>query len=103
MGVRQLEAGDWEPPACAASANDDLFSLKPKPELAFDGVFVDEARNASVLVHRHSQRIDLRAQRRMRAHVVDYLAYARKQPGIIQHRLADFDAVLAELSSFSLD
>ena len=27
--LRQLEAGDWEPPAHAASANDDLFSLKP--------------------------------------------------------------------------
>ena len=45
--------------------------LKPKPALAFDGVFVDEARNASVLVDRHSQRIDLRTKRRMRAHVVD--------------------------------
>ena len=29
MGTCELEAGDWEPPAHTASANDDLFSLKP--------------------------------------------------------------------------
>jgi hypothetical protein len=101
MDIRELEARNRESAACAAGANNDLFSLKPKPALAFDGVFVDEARNASVLVDRHSQRIDLRTQRRMRAHVVDDLAHARKQQGIIQHRLADTDAVLTQLSSFA--
>jgi hypothetical protein len=37
----------------------------------------------------------------MRAHVVDDLAHAHKQPGIIQHRLADIDAVLTQLPSFA--
>ena len=37
----------------------------------------------------------------MRAHIVDDLAHAREQPGIVQHRLAHGDAVLTELASFS--
>jgi hypothetical protein len=82
-------------------ANNDFFSLKPKPTLAFDGMFVDEASNASVLVDRHSQRIDLRTKRRMRAHIVDDLAHTRKQPGVIQHRLPDIDAVLTQLPSLA--
>jgi hypothetical protein len=61
MGIRQLEAGDWKPPAHAASANDDLFSLKSQPALGLDGVFVGETRNARVLMDSHPQRIDLRA------------------------------------------
>jgi hypothetical protein len=38
MGTCQLEARDWEPPAYATSANDDLFSLKPQAAFSFDGV-----------------------------------------------------------------
>jgi hypothetical protein len=37
----------------------------------------------------------------MRAHIVDDLARAREQPGVLQHRLAHSDAVLTELASFS--
>ena len=37
----------------------------------------------------------------MRAHVVDDLAHAREQPGIVQHRLAHRDAVPTELAGFS--
>ena len=33
-----------EPPAHAARASDDLFRLKPRPALGFDGVLVGEAR-----------------------------------------------------------
>ena len=64
-------------------------------------MLVGEARNAGVLVDGHSQGIDLLAQGRMRTHIVDDLAHARKQPGIIQHRLAHADAVLTQLSSFA--
>ena len=67
VGIRQLEAGDREPPADAARANDDLFSLQPQPAFGFDGVLVGETRNASVLVDGHSQGIDLLAQGRMSA------------------------------------
>jgi hypothetical protein len=94
MVIRQFRAAHWELPAYAASANDDLFSLKPQTAFGFYGVLVGEARNAGVLVDGHSQRIDLRAQGRMRSHIVDDLAYARKQPGIIQHGLAHAYAVL---------
>ena len=101
MGARQLEAGDGESPAHAARADDDLFSLKPQPALGFDGVRIGEARGAGVLVDGHSQGIDLAAQGRMRTHIVDDLAHAREQPGIIEHRLAHGDAVLTQLSSFA--
>src|SRR5688500_999953 len=101
MGTCQLEAGDGEPPAHAASTDDDLFSLKPKTALGYDGVLVGEAYSASVLVNGHSQGVDLLAQGRMRTRILDDLAHARKQPGIIQHRLAPADAVLIQLSSFA--
>jgi hypothetical protein len=61
MGICKFEAGHWELPAHAASANDDLFSLKSQPALGLDGVFVGETRNAPVLMDSHPQRIDLRA------------------------------------------
>jgi hypothetical protein len=57
-------------------------------------VLVGEACNASVLVNRHSHGVDLLAQGRMRTRILDDLAHARKQPGIIQHRLAHTDTVL---------
>src|SRR2546429_9979725 len=94
MGTCQLGAGDWEPPAHAARANDDLFSLKPSAVFGLDGVLVREACNASVLVDGHSQGVDLPAQGRMRTRILDDLAHAREQPGIIQYRLAHADAVL---------
>jgi hypothetical protein len=53
-----------------------------------------------LLVDRHSERIDLLAQGRMRAYIGDYLARARKQPSIIQHRLAHGDAVFTQLKRF---
>ena len=59
-----------------------------RPVAGFDRVRVDEARNAGVFVHGHAQRIDLLAPGGMRTHVLDDLADARKQPRIIQHRLA---------------
>ena len=48
----------------------------------------------SVLVDDHSQRIDLRPQGRMGTDIANDFAYARKQPGIIQHWLAHAYAVL---------
>jgi hypothetical protein len=57
-------------------------------------VLVGEACNASVLLNGHSQGVDLLAQGGMRARIPDDLAHARKQAGIIQHRLAHADAVL---------
>jgi len=88
-------------PAHAASADDDLFSLKPWATLSFDSVRVGEACNASVLVDGHSQGVDLLAQGRMPTRILDDFAHARKQPGIIQYRLAHFDAVLTQLSSIT--
>jgi len=58
--------------------------LKLQPGFGLYGVIVGETRNTGVLVDGHSQRIDLRAQRRMGTHIVDDFAYALKQPGIIQ-------------------
>ena len=88
MGIRQFRAGDRQPPAYATSANNDFFSSKPQPAFGFDGVLIGETRSTSVLVDGRAQRIDLRAQGRMAADIVNDLAYARKQPRIIQHRLA---------------
>jgi hypothetical protein len=48
----------------------------------------------------HSEGTDLLARGNMRIHIVDDLAHARKQPAIIQHRLAHRDAVSTQLSSF---
>ena len=101
MGACQLPAGDWESPTHAAGANDDLFGVQPQAALGFDGVLVGEAGNAGVLVDGHPRGVDLLAQRRMRTCVLDDVAHARKQPRIIQHRLAHADAVLTQLSSFA--
>ena len=64
-------------------------------------MLVGKARNTGVLMDYHSHGIDLPAQGRMRTHIIDHLAHARKQPGIIQYRLAHADTVLTELSSFT--
>jgi hypothetical protein len=98
VGARQLEAGDREPPAHAARANDELVSLKTQPGLGDDGVRIDEARSAGMLVDDHSQRINLLPQGRMRTHIVDDLAHTRKQSRIVQHRLSHGYAVLTELA-----
>ena len=97
MRVRELESGDVEPPTDSSRAKDEFFRLQPQPGRRFDRVRIDEPRNAGVFVHRHAQRIDLFAPRRMCTHVVDDLADTREQPGVIQHRLAHRDAVLSEL------
>jgi hypothetical protein len=75
--------------------------LEPQPALSVDGALVNETRNTSVLVDGHSQRIDLRAQGRMSAHIVDHFAHARNQARIIQHGLADADPILTELPGFA--
>ena len=93
MGIRQLETRDRERSAHAAGANDDLFSLKPQPTLAFDGVLVGEVRDAGVLVDGNAQRIELCSEGRMCAHIIDDLAHAPKERGIIHYRLAHTDAV----------
>jgi hypothetical protein len=64
-------------------------------------VGVGEARGAGLLVDCHSPSIDPLVHGNMRAHIVDDLAHPRKQPGIIQHRLAHGDAVLTQLPSFA--
>ena len=48
--VRELEAWDGESPAHAASAKDELVSLKPESPLGFDGVLVYESRGGSKVV-----------------------------------------------------
>ncbi len=37
----------------------------------------------------------------MHTHIVDDIAHAREQPGIIQYRLAHANTVLSQLSSFT--
>ena len=44
MGAGKLEARNWEPPAHAAGADDELFRLQPEPALRLDGMRIDEAR-----------------------------------------------------------
>ena len=101
MGGGQLEAGNRQPPARAAGAKDDFVGLQPQPTLGFDGVRIDEARGAGLFVDRHPQAVQVLTRKRMGAHIVDDLADAREQPGILEHRLAHGDAVLTELASLS--
>ena len=101
MRARQLEAWDGKPPADTANADDDLVSPKAQTRLGDDGVRVGEAHQPGFLVHGHSGRIDLLAQRRVRKHVCDDLARTRQQPGIIQRRRAHGDAISTELPSFA--
>ncbi len=75
--------------------------MQPQPTLGFDGVRIDEARGAGLLIDRHSQTVHVLTPKRMRAHIGDDLADAREQPRILKHRLAHGDAVLTELASFS--
>ena len=96
--VRELESGDVEPPTDSARAKDEFFRLQPQPGRRFDRLRIDEPRDAGVLVHCHAQRIDLLTPCRTGTHVVDDLADARKQPRVIQYRLAHRNAILSELS-----
>src|SRR5262249_37387108 len=93
MAGRQLGAWNREAPAHAAGTNDDFVSLKSQPALGFDSVRIGEARGAGPLVDADSHRIDLRAKSRMGAHIVDGRAHARKEARIIEHCLANADAV----------
>ena len=56
----------------------NLSRLEPQPALGLDGVAGDEARAAGVLADGHAQVLELLPQRRVRAHVVDHLAHARR-------------------------
>jgi hypothetical protein len=62
---------------------------------------IDEVRGAGPLVNGHAGAIQMLPESRMCAYIPDDLAYARKQPSIIECRLAHRDSVLAELASFS--
>src|SRR5262245_9618289 len=99
--MSQLEAGNSKPPTHAAGAENDVLSLKPQPTFGENRVRVDEARGPRLLVDRHAQRIDLFAESRMRAHIVEDFADTRQEPAVIQNRLAHGDSVLTELSSVS--
>ncbi len=96
-----LEARDREPPARAARAEDDFACFKPQPAFGLDGVRVDEARGAGLFVNGYPNAFEVFAPDRMLVQVVDDLAHARDQLGILKDRLAHRDAVLTELSSLS--
>ncbi len=51
-----------------------------------------------MFVDGHAQSIHPLARRNMGIHIVHDLAHPRKQPAIIQHRLAHGNAILAQLS-----
>jgi hypothetical protein len=57
-------------------------------------VRVGEARGTGLLVDGHSRGVDPLAHGNVRTHILDDLAHPRKQPGIIEHRLAHRDAIL---------
>jgi len=98
MSARELESRYRQSPAHAASADDDLLGLKPEPGRGDDSVWVGEADRANMFVDGYAQSIDPLALGNMGIHIVDDLAHPRKQPPIIQHRLAHGDAVLTQLS-----
>jgi hypothetical protein len=72
--------------------------MKPQPALCLDGVRINEAHGTSPFVNYHPQAVEMRAQRRMRAHIVDDLAQAREQPGILEDWLAYGNPVPAQLA-----
>ena len=91
--ARPLEAGNREAPARAARAQDDPLRPEPQSALGLDFVTAGKSRRAGSFVHRDSQSLDLRAKGGVRAHILDDLAHAREQARIIEHYLADADAV----------
>jgi hypothetical protein len=101
MGARQFEARDGQSPADASGADDDLVSGEPKSSSCLDPAGVDKARCPGILMDRYAGGVDLRAQRRICSNVPDDRANTIKEPGIIQNRLADSDAVSTELPSIA--
>ena len=94
MGGGQLETRDWEPPASAAGAEDDLVTFQAQPALGFDRVRIDEARGAGVFMDRYARAVQVVAPKRMCAHILNDIVHTREQPGIFKYRLAYGDAVL---------
>ena len=54
VSARQLESGNWQPPAHSPGANDDLICLKPEAALGLNGVWVHEARGPGLLMNGHA-------------------------------------------------
>src|SRR6185436_13155577 len=67
---RPFDAGDGEPAAHAARADDHLFGPKPEAAFCLDSVRVGEARDAGAFMDGHSNGIDLSAEGGMGSHVV---------------------------------
>ena len=76
VGGGELAPRNWELPAHAACANDDLASLQHDPTLGYNGVWIDEAGGARIFMYDHSQRIDLPAKSWMRADVIDHFLHS---------------------------
>ena len=93
----------WQPRilplARSARAEDDLVRSEPQPAPSLNRVRVDKARGAGIVVNRNPHIFQLLAPGSMFAHVMDDLARAREQPGIIQDWLAHRDTIPAELFS----
>src|SRR5262249_22804778 len=68
---------------------------------SFDCMGVEEAHGATLLANFHSEGADLLPHGRVRTYILDYLAYAREKPRIVQHRLAERDAITAQMLSFT--
>ena len=94
----QIGAGDREPPARAARAQNDLVGLEPQAFRSLDGVRIHETRGPGTLVQGDAQAVHMLAKSRMGAHVLDHLAHAPKQPGIVEDRLAHRDTVPTKLA-----
>jgi hypothetical protein len=79
-----------------------IFSARSRrPFLVSIVCGIYEARRPGLLVNGHAERINRLAQGGMRPNIRNHLLHATKQPGIVQDRLAHFDAVLGELPSFA--
>jgi hypothetical protein len=61
-------------------------------------VRIHETRGPGSLVQGDAQAVHLLAKSRMGAHVLDHLAHAPKQPGIVEDRLAHRDTVPTKLA-----
>jgi len=101
MRARQLEAGDRQAPTYAARTENDLVGPQPQASRSLDGVLIDEACGAGLLIHLHTQGIDLLAQRGMRTHITHNVAHAPKQPAIVKLRCAYLDAIFRQLPSLA--
>ena len=77
--------------------HDHLLGDEAQSALGHECVRIQESRCARALVDADGRSRELPVEHRVRADVVDDLAHARQQARIIQHRLADGDAVTPEL------